>query len=894
MKKFKRIVSVLLGVVLCCSSFAVSAQAKTAKQYVNSISVKSKAAITIPATKKTVTKSYKVTVKVTGNASKKFTAKSSKPSVATVKVSGSYIKVTAKKAGTAKITVTTKAKNAKNKKLSKKLTIAVSAKTAAKYVQSVSVKSKDTITIPADKKTVTKSYKVTVKVKGNASTKFTAKSGKTSVATVKVSGSYIKVTAQKAGTAKITVTTKAKNAKNKTLSKNLTITVNKKTATKPDPEPKEPASIPDYNQEIELRYNPLVGDIASSYGIQFVSDLVADADPEGTYYAEVADTSIATTMQKNAVIGYVSEGTTTADIYEELNGVTRKLGTITVNVIKLTLAEAMDNALIDYDDNELYDLWLKLNFGKISYDMGATLKRAFVNNEELGTTLTEDDFTISFKSDDDKVATVTEDGVITGVKNGETYVVAHIVYSDGSESDVNDKVKVTGAAIETVDGYTIDNIRDYIVGLDTPVELADGTMKPLTNFDNAATTPALKVVQDAINEELEMYGSIGRGFSQKSNHSTDVYNSVRDKVLDFFTADPELYTCLYVNSTTDGLNKLASALIEDENDIVLTTRIEHHSNDLSWRERCKVIYAEVDEQGRVIYDDIEKLLKENKVKIVSISAASNVTGYVNDVHRVAKMAHKYGAKIVVDGAQIVAHRKFYMMGDLNDPDDDIDFIAFSAHKMYSPYGGGAVVGLTEELNEHMPTFYGGGTIKVVGDNWQFYKDAPEAYEAGSPNYPGVVGLGKAIDALSTIGLDKIEAHEKVLNRKIIDGLKKLDNVILYGDTENIDDRVGVVTFNFSDINTYFISQKLSEIGGVATRRGAFCAHPYVWRLMGISDETAKSFASCVDINTAGMVRVSFGIYNTEAEVDEFLNIMPQVMKEAKVLQEANALVVPEY
>ena len=247
-------------------------------------------------------------------------------------------------------------------------------------------------------------------------------------------------------------------------------------------------------------------------------------------------------------------------------------------------------------------------------------------------------------------------------------------------------------------------------------------------------------------------------------------------------------------------------------------------------------------------------------------------------------AHEHGAQLVVDGAQIVAHRKVYMMGDPDDPDDDIDYIAFSAHKMYSPYGGGAVVGLTETLNEHMPEFYGGGTITVVGDDWQYYKTAPAAYEAGSPNYPGVVGLGKAIDILSTIGMDNIEEHEKVLNRKIIDGLKTLPNVIIYGDTEDISDKVGVVTFNFSDINTYYISQKLSELGGVATRRGAFCAHPYVWRLMGISDEKAKSFANCTDVNTAGMVRVSFGIYNNEEEVDRFLALMPAVMEAAKAEQ----------
>lgn len=442
--------------------------------------------------------------------------------------------------------------------------------------------------------------------------------------------------------------------------------------------------------------------------------------------------------------------------------------------------------------------------------------------------------------------------------------------------------------------YTIDNIRDYIVGVDEPVELEDGSFRPLINFDNAATTPALRPVADAVDEELKMYGSIGRGFSQKSNHSTDLYNATRDKVLDFVGADPETYTCFYVNNTTDGLNKLASALIESEKDLVLSTRIEHHANDLSWRERCKVIYAEVDELGRVRYDDIERLLKENsgKVKYVAVTAASNVTGYVTDVHRVAKMAHEYGAKIVVDGAQIVAHRKFSMLGA--SPEENIDFFVFSAHKMYTPYGGGAVVGLTEVLNEHMPEFYGGGIVNIVRDDSQTYKDAPASYEAGSPNYPGVVGLGTAIDVLREVGFEDIEAHEKVLNRRLIDGLKKLDNVIIYGDTENIDDRVGVVTFNFSDTNTYILAHKLTDLGGIATRRGAFCAHPYVWRLMGIPDERLQEFEECTDVNTPGMIRVSFGIYNTEEEVDKLLELLPEAIQAAKKEAETYSRAEPEY
>ena len=759
-------------------------------------------------------------------------------------------------------------------------------KTVKKYVTSISVAKKATITIPAAKKTATKSYKVTVKVKNKASKAFTAKSSKTSVATVKVSGSSIKVTAKKAGKTTITVTSKAKNSKGNKLSAKLTLTVKKAKKI-------IPASIAAYYESVNLRFNSYVDTDKLTNSYVDVLELVSNANPDAAYYAETADSSVAEMQLRRTRIGAVAAGETTVDIFEELNSVTRKLGTLPVVVEELTMAQAAEDVLLGNTDKDFNSLWLKPNLGKNSYDFGAALKNALNENEAIGTKFKSDDYTLSYSITGENTAAVSEEGVITPVKNGDNYVNANVKFSDGSEAVFVNCVTVSGLALEKVEVYTIDNVRDYIVGVNTPIELADGTKQPLINFDNAATTPAFKAVQDAVNEELEMYGSIGRGYSQKSNHSTDVYNSVRDKVLDFFTADPELYTCFYVNSTTDGLNKLASALVESEDDIVLTTRIEHHANDLSWRERCKVIYAEVDEKGRVIYDDIEKLLKKNNVKIVSISAASNVTGYVNDVHRVAKLAHKYGAMIVVDGAQIVAHRQFYMMGDLNDPMDDIDFIAFSAHKMYSPYGGGAVVGLTEILNQHMPEFYGGGTITVVGDYWQYYKTAPAAYEAGSPNYPGVVGLGKAVDVLSTIGMDNVEAHEKVLNRKIIDGLKTLPNVIIYGDTENIDDKVGVVTFNFTDINTTFISRELSQLGGVATRRGAFCAHPYVWRLMGIDDETAKSFANCSDVNTAGMVRVSFGIYNTEAEVDQFLNLMPTVMA-AAANDQAYSTAVPKY
>ena len=422
--------------------------------------------------------------------------------------------------------------------------------------------------------------------------------------------------------------------------------------------------------------------------------------------------------------------------------------------------------------------------------------------------------------------------------------------------------------------YTLDNIRSYVVGLDQPVQLADGTSRQAINFDNAATTPALSPVLEEVNRQLMVYASIGRGFSQKSNHSTEMYELTRDKVLQFLNADPKKYTCFYVNNTTDGLNKLASALITSKDDLVLTTRIEHHANDLSWRERCKVVYAEVDRQGRIIYDDIEKLLKENNVKYVSVTAASNVTGYVTDVHRVAKLAHQYGARIIVDGAQIVAHRQFSMLGETEE--ENIDFFVFSAHKMYSPFGGGAVVGLTEVLDQHMPQFYGGGTIRIVGDDWQNYKSAPAVYEAGSPNYLGQIAFATTLEAFKKVGFKAIEAHEQVLLGKAIEGLLAIPGVTVYADSTKIDDRVGVLTFNVDDVEAADVAQRLADEWAIAVRQGEFCAHPLCHRLMGYTDEDILAAMNEPDFSAPAMVRVSFGMYNTDAEVDTFLEAIKAI------------------
>lgn len=664
-----------------------------------------------------------------------------------------------------------------------------------------------------------------------------------------------------------------------------------------------------YFKEIKLSFNSHGDSTYMTSSFVGLETLILNPKKKATYSIKIKNTKIAKAVKNKrdlvefkTLICAKKTGTTTGDVYETVGKKSKKLGTVKIKVSKMKMADVVDETAFGNDALMDFEYFLAPYMGKNKINLANEIQKVLLNNKERGIHFKKSDYKVTYGvehlSDENnnpiEAVSLNKSGIITAKTEGESLVTFDLKFTDGSKTQGSICAKVLNSSIVKEGKYNLSNIREYIKGLDTEVELKDGSKTVLTCFDNASTTPAFKPVEEEVSKELEMYGSIGRGFSQKSNHSTELYQNTRSKVLDFVSADPTKYNCFYVNSTTDGLNKLASALITSKDDIVLTTRIEHHANDLSWRERCKVIYAEVDKQGRVKYSDIEKLLKKNKVKIVSVTAASNVTGYVTDVHKVAKLAHKYGAMCVVDGAQIVAHRKFSMIGNVNDPNDDIDFLAFSAHKMYSPYGGGAVVGIKKELYKHMPTFYGGGTVQIVADDWVDYKEKDIAvYEAGSPNYPGVVGLGKAIDVLSDVGFDSIQAHEKALNRRLIDGLKKFKNVIIYGDSENIDDRVGVVTFNFSDVNSQFLAVSLSDLGAVATRRGAFCAHPYVWRLMGIPDSELKSFEGCADAKTPGMIRVSFGIYNTEEEVDRLLELLPKAIEDAKAKQE-NMDTIPEY
>ena len=414
-------------------------------------------------------------------------------------------------------------------------------------------------------------------------------------------------------------------------------------------------------------------------------------------------------------------------------------------------------------------------------------------------------------------------------------------------------------------------------GIDSEVKLPNGKIVIPINFDNAATTPPLKKVDEFICENIMMYGSVGRG-GQKSAYCTNAYEVSRETILGFFgLVEHDGYDVIYVKNTTEGMNLLANILCDRNAQKVLITRMEHHANDLPWRELGKPFYCEVDQEGKLKLDDLEEKLKRAKgtIKYVSIVGASNVTGYVNPIHKIARIAHRYGAKCIVDAAQMIAHRPIQIKG--KDGAEDIDGLVFSGHKMYAPFGSGVVVVKREMIKGKRPFLLGGGTVEAVFDDDVYYKESPCKDEAGTPNFLGAMSIVAAMAVLKNIGYDKIIEHENILRDKLIKGLACLPCIELYGDQKE-KDRVGVITFNVKDILHHEVGTLLQDRRGIAVRTGCFCAHPYVTRLLGITNEERYQYMQQSNAPMLGMVRASFGLYNTEEEVDEFLNCVEDITK----------------
>ena len=430
------------------------------------------------------------------------------------------------------------------------------------------------------------------------------------------------------------------------------------------------------------------------------------------------------------------------------------------------------------------------------------------------------------------------------------------------------------------------DFRSLVVGLDRRVPLLDGTWRPYINLDNAASTPAFRQVQNAVASFLEWYSSVHRGAGFKSRVATETYEKARQAVGGFVNADPEDHVVIFGKNTTEALNKVAARLPfrAKGRDVVLVSLMEHHSNDLPFRGACRVVHAGVDATGRLDEGDFDDRLERygDRIGLVAISGASNVTGYVNPIHRLARKAHAVGAQVLVDCAQLAPHRTIDVR-PLSDP-SHLDYVALSAHKMYAPFGTGALIGRRDVFEEGSPDLRGGGTVKVVTTDSVEWADAPDRDEAGSPNVVGAVALAAAIGELSRLGMGEIEEHERQLTAYALRRLGRIRGLHLFGerDPDRPAERLGVVTFEIEGVTHFLVAAVLSAEYGIGVRTGCFCAHPYVLQLLGLPEPEVRRVRAELLADDRrrmpGLVRVSFGLYNSTAEVDVLAEALERIVR----------------
>ncbi len=429
---------------------------------------------------------------------------------------------------------------------------------------------------------------------------------------------------------------------------------------------------------------------------------------------------------------------------------------------------------------------------------------------------------------------------------------------------------------------TIHNVREQIVGIDAQVPLLDGSHRPYVNFDNAASTPALRPVHDKLNEFMTWYSSVHRGTGFKSQIATEAYELAHDLVGCFVGANLETQTVILGKNATEAINKLARRFPLEPGDVVLASLMEHLSNDLPWRQQAQLYHVAVCDDGSLDEDDLDRLLRQHagRVKLLAISGASNVTGHLNPIHRLAEKAHAAGARILVDAAQLAPHRAIDMR-----PDDDpghLDFVALSAHKMYAPYGTGALIGPISLFGQGTPDLVGGGTVNLVTVNDVRWAGPPDRDEAGSPNVVGAVALAQAVVSLEEIGMDALARHETGLTAHALRRLQAIDGVEIYGQTDpaRAHERVGVIPFNVRGVDHDKVAAVLSFEGGIGVRNGRFCAHPYTLRLLNVPGEEAlRRYQDILDgtsVGLPGLVRISFGCYNTLEEVDHTVDLVARI------------------
>jgi selenocysteine lyase/cysteine desulfurase len=399
-----------------------------------------------------------------------------------------------------------------------------------------------------------------------------------------------------------------------------------------------------------------------------------------------------------------------------------------------------------------------------------------------------------------------------------------------------------------------------VIGEGVPVPVSGGGTVPYANLDYAASAPCLEAVRNAVEAALPYYSSVHRGAGYASQVTTDRYERARDTVRAFVGAwrrDAVVFT----RNTTDAMNLLAHALPPGTTVVVFET--EHHASLLPWQRGSRVVQLPAPSSPADAVAAAGEALRSAPAgpRLLVVTAASNVTGELWPVAELAHVAREHGARIAVDAAQIVPHRPFDMAAL------DVDYVAFSGHKLYAPFGAGCLVGRADWLRAAEPYLLGGGaTAGVDATQVRWSTDPQQRHEAGTPNVLGVVALATACEALTDWGT-LVAAEERLLKR-LRDGLAAIPGVrelSLWGSGP----RVGIVSFVVEGRDSRAVAIELADRYGIGVRDGKFCAHPFLRRLLG------EGSGGC-EGGDGTALRASFGIGTTERHIDRLLTALREL------------------
>lgn len=447
--------------------------------------------------------------------------------------------------------------------------------------------------------------------------------------------------------------------------------------------------------------------------------------------------------------------------------------------------------------------------------------------------------------------------------------------------DVNTQ-KQTAAEIlyhDELEGYLgqelLDKLPLTLIGRNTLVPTSEG-LRPFINLDNAASTPTFAPVWNAVRQ----------AWHQPVQVHHEIVNEVKSICSKVLGAPAANYDVIFTTNTTEAINLAAESLSnENEKDfepVVINTILEHSSNDLPWRmiPNVPLIRLLVDDEGFVDVDELDALLAaynekglhgKKRIRLVAISGASNVLGVCNNIVDISRIVHHYGARLLVDAAQMVAHRKVDM------EESGIDYLAFSAHKVYAPFGCGVLV-----AKKGMLTFS--------------FAEMERIRSSGEENIGGVAALGKALVLLQRVGMDLIREEEKALTRKVLKGMAQIAGLKIYGiedpDSPKLDHKVGVIVFGLKGMMADKVAKELTFRSGIGVRSGCHCAHIIIKRLLGIS-RMLEQFQRVIvtlfpKLNLPGLVRVSLGIENSEVDVEILIQTLRRIAGQPRAINGKNS------